>query len=213
MPVEEQLANVFSSERFQRRVKEYLVEVPELKHEAAITTQLRIGLSLDSIVSRREVRDPSQVGIRHDLRIGQCTFIEAKYHFEGDVASVTKSLRRAAEDSEFRRRMLGADSRKTAARDMVIQATRLRGAHRLLWMVLVRPPESSEIYCLPSLIRSFYRGNPQNLENGVLITMNRMVQATVAFEALRGSPCSSMWLPRVESERGILLTLVIGLQD
>ncbi len=209
MTISRQLRDVFSTGRFQERVKEFLVCAPELKHEGAITTQLRIGLSLGGNPSRREV---TAQGFRHDLRIAADTFVEAKYHYEGDVERIVDSLRWAISDPGHRTKILDRGARKTAERDMIVQAVRDQGAHWLLWMVLVRPPGKSNDYCFPNLIREFYRGQSNSLKEGVVRARAQMLEAAGAFSALRGHVAPHWWMPKVETDRGTLLTLLVRLR-
>jgi hypothetical protein len=208
MTIARQIAEIFLTERFQSRVKEYLMGAPELKHESVIMTQLRIGLGLAGIASRREVRAD---GFRHDLRIGADRFIEAKYHYEGDIGPIVESLRSAV-DTAKRAKIMNPRAYKTAERDMVVQAVRDRGAHWLLWMVLVRPTRIPDDYCFPNLIRQFYWGESSNLSNGVARAQALMLVAADAFASLRGLECPLEWLPRIETNNGTLLTLLVQLR-
>ncbi len=212
MTVDQQIARVFASARFQDRVKEYLVGAPELKHESIVMTQLRIGLGLEGRTCRREVPDRTR-GFRHDLHVAPDTFIEAKYHYEGDLASIDRALRKAATDIQFRAKVLRPETRKTAARDLITQATRQNGAHWLLWMVLVRPLSEPGRYGLPHLIGNYYSKESIDLDAGVERAVLLMDGVVATFTALRGSSCATQWLPQVKTAQGILLAKLVQLRS
>lgn len=118
--------------------------VPELKHEGLVCTHLSSALRKRGVASMREVTVGRR---RYDIKIEDC-FVEAKYHFEGDLHDVLTSFR---PESNYVYNPKGWNSAPKSIHDELNRGE----PSWFLWMVCVRTPESNENYIYRDLIGRF----------------------------------------------------------
>jgi hypothetical protein len=134
----------FNCPVFVAALKDALDWVPELKHEGLVCTHLSSALRK---LGHQSVREVTVAPRRYDMQVGS-DFLEAKYHFEGDLIDVLASLQPG---SNYIYKPNGWNSAPKSIHDELNRAA----PSWFLWMICVRDPHSTEGYIYPKLRGKF----------------------------------------------------------
>jgi hypothetical protein len=226
-PLPAAILKVYHEQEFVQAVCRALDFAPELKHENQFSTEISIHLNRFGVPSEREFRVSGhktevlakggvrERGRRHDLNVTG-SFIEAKYHYEGDLVSIREGLTSAKKDPVSLENQL-KPTRQTASSDMVRQAVQNKNQW-LLWFVAVRSLEvnidagTSKFRCQSYIPKFYLQCGAKNLADAHQDAAKQMDEiVSQEFSFLRGTASESIPLPPIVACRGALVSRLIKL--